>query len=166
MSIVATVALLLFILAAWSEAAYYASGIEFNELLTWDKMRPALASVRLTHFGCLGGIAIPMESIAVFGMIASIGIGLVSRWRPPTWLIVMYVGLFLVAGGWMGLIALLCTLHPLDGEFLDEGMARMDACGLWMIVVVAYLGNRLYRHRKHTEHHPAPYPEPHTVQEG
>jgi uncharacterized membrane protein len=152
MSIAATLALALFTLATWCEAAYYVSDIEFNELLTWDKMLPALKAVRLSHIERLGGIALPMESIAVAGMLAFIGIGLAPRWRPPTWAIASYIALLLIAGGWMGIITLLfCTLQPLDGEFLAEGVARMSACGVWVVVLMVYLGCRISKHRKNTD---------------
>ena len=145
MSIVATLSLSLYVFATWSEAAYYASSIEFNELLTWTKMLPAFSDVRFIDIARLSEAFILMEIIAVVGMLASIGIGTNPRWRPPIWAVASYTGLFLLAGGWIGLFIPLFLFQPLDGEFLDEGMARMTVCGLWSIVLICHIINRLVR---------------------
>ena len=151
MSIVATLALSLYVFATWSEAAYYASSIEFNELLTWNKMLPAFAAVRLINIVRLSEAFILMEITAVMGMLASIGIGTTSSWRPPMWAVASYTGVFLLVGGWVGIFVPLFLFQPLDGEFLDEGMARMTACGLWLIILICYIINWLTRDGKKTE---------------
>ncbi len=41
----------------------------------------------------------------------------------------------------------------LDGEFLDEMLARLTACGIWTALLLAFLVHRIVKSKKITEAH-------------
>ncbi len=147
--------LLLYLIAIWAEAAYFASTIEFNELLTCRKLLPAFAAVRWEHIQKLATVSIPMEIVTVVGLLATISTRLSKRYQPARAIVAIYAAILLLAGGWMGLLALPLMLQPWDGECLDEGMTRMAVCGVWTLVVLIHLAKRFMRNKNHTEQTPA-----------
>jgi len=146
--------LFLYLIAVWAESAYFASTIEFNELLTCQKLLPAFAAVRWEHVQKLAPVSIPMEIVSVVGLLVAILVGLAPRLKPARSLVALYTAILLLAGGWMGLFALPLMFQPWDGECLDEGMTRMAVCGAWTLVLIIYLVKGLMRNENHTEQSP------------
>jgi hypothetical protein len=146
----ASIALVIYLFALWSEAAYHAGGIGFNEDLTWSRM---LAAYRVTTFGDMVRLeTIPMGVVAVVGMLAGIIAAFIPRRTFPTWGLSIYLVVLLVSGGWMGMFALVFVpFDTLDGEFLAEGLARVTACGIWAALVSAVLVHRIVKWRRSTE---------------
>lgn len=141
--IAAAISLGTYMAALWSEAAYHAAGIGFQEKLTWARMFEAYQVTTLSDVIHLE--LLPMGAVAVVGMIATIGVMFIPNLRPPTWGLGVYLLTLLLAGGWIGLLAVfLLPVHlgSLDGEFLDEMLARATACGVWTALVLGFFIHR------------------------
>ncbi len=148
--IAASIALLIYLVAVWSEAAYEASDIGFNEDLTWSRM---LVAYRLTTFSDMLQLeTLPMGVVAVAGMLASILSAFTLNRTFSIWSLFAYVMVLIIAGGWMGLFALVfIPFDTLDGEFLAEGLARVTATGVWTILVISLLVHQAVKPRNSTE---------------
>lgn len=148
--IAASIALLIYLVAVWSEAAYEASDIGFNEELTWSRM---LVAYRLTAFADMLELeTLPMGVVAVVGMLASIMSAFVLNRTFSIWSLFAYVIVLIIAGGWMGMFALVfIPFDILDGEFLAEGLARVTATGIWAILVISLLVHQVVKLKNSTE---------------
>jgi len=140
-SAAAGASLALYAFAVWCEAACRPAGIGHNEVLTWSRMMGALERTTWSdlEFPVWLWTSMPLEPLGVIGMVGVLAWGLL-RQRPNSEggrvVVWGYSLLLLVAGGWLALLALPFNLigFPPDGEFLDEGIARISALGLWVIV--------------------------------
>lgn len=159
LGVAASIALLAYLVALWSEAAYDAGGIGFGEDLTWGRM---LAACRVTTFSHAMRLEmIPMGVVAVVGMLAAIAISVIPKGALPTWGVFLYTAILLISGSWTGLFVLVfLPFETLDGEFLAEGWARMGACGIWTLFLLAFLIVRMASRRKIIEPANPPYSEP------
>jgi hypothetical protein len=144
--IAASIALLIYIVALWNEAAYDPGGIGFAEDLSWSRMNAAYRVTTFAHVMQLE--VIPMGVVAVIGMVAAIVAAFMPNRTFPTWGLSLYLVVLLLSGGWMGLFALVFVpFDTLDGEFLAEGLARITACGVWTAVVLTFLTHRIVKGR-------------------
>lgn len=138
----AAIALLAYTMAILSEAAYYAGGIGFNEILTVERMLDAIscvgpADVTSREYG-------PADWTALFGMLIALSLW-GEIWRKlPIGFLAAYFIVFLAVGGWPGLIVVPFTpflfWEPMDGEFIADGVARFFALGVWAFAVLSILG--------------------------
>ena len=149
-SIAASIALLIYLVALWSEAAYHAGGIGFTEDLTWSRI---LAAYRVTNLDHVMRLEIlPMGVVAVIGMLAAIMADFMPNRTFPTWGLFLYVTVLLISGGWLGLLIIpFVPFENLDGEFLDDSFARVTACGVWTTLVLTFLGHRIVKVKRITE---------------
>ena len=141
LGIAAAISLLIYLIALWSEAACRAGDIGFSEELTWARM---IEAYRLTTFDHVMRVEmLPMGVVAVIGMIAAMLTGLFCHRWIPVWIWAVYLVALLISGGWIGFLILpFVPFDTLDGEFLDEQLARVTACGFWTALLLAFL---LYR---------------------
>ena len=79
----------------------------------------------------------PFGITAVAGMLTALAATLCGGRVWPRWAISFYAFLLLGSGGWIGFLMLFWLPFggPLDGEFLDDGGARLTAGGLWTACV-------------------------------
>ena len=150
LGIAAAISLLIYLAALWSEAAYRAGDIGFSEKLTWSRM---IEAYRLTTFDHVMRVEmLPIGIVAVIGMIGAMVAGLFRHRWVPVWVWAVYLVVLLISGGLIGLLIIpfvpFCTL---DGEFLDEKLARVSACGLWTAMLLALLLYRFVKSKKITE---------------
>lgn len=141
--LMAGVCLLVYLAAVGSEAAYGPGGIGFAEELTWARMS---AAYRVTGWADVRALDVtPFGIAAVAGMLTALAAALCGGRVWPTWAISFYAFLLLGSGGWMGFLMLvwLPFAGPLDGEFLDDGCARLTAVGLWTACVLFVLVHRI-----------------------
>ena len=146
----AALALFAYAMAILSEAAYYAGGIGFNEILTVERMLDAIACVTPAditrrEFG-------PADWTALFGMLIALSLR-GEIWRKlPIGFLAAYFLVFLAVGGWPGLIVVpflpFLFWEPMDGEFIADGVARFFALGVWAVAVLSILGWKLIELRR------------------
>jgi len=150
LGIAAAISLLIYLVALWSEAAYRAGDIGFSEKLTWSRM---IEVYRVTTFDHVMRVEmLPMGIVAVIGMIAAVVAGLFRHRWVPVWVWSVYLVALLISGGWMGLLIIpFVPFETLDGEFLDEKLARATACGIWTALLLALLLYRFVKLKKITE---------------
>ncbi|MDA8806664.1 hypothetical protein N9N55_05520 [Opitutales bacterium] len=150
LGIAATISLLIYLVALWSEASYRVGDIGFSEKLTWSRM---IEAYRLTTFDHVIGVELlPMGIVAVIGMITAMVVGLFRHQCVPCWAWVLYLFTLLISGGWIGLLIIpFVPFDTLDGEFLDEQLPRVAACGLWTALLLALLLYRFVKSKKVTE---------------
>ena len=131
--------LALYVQAVWCEAAYEPGHIQFGEVLTWGRMLDALSVTTWSDIRLLEPIWLgTLELTTLLGMAGAL-LWLALRPVPEgtvARLVVWGYGVLLLSlGGWIALFMLLITplQFPLDGEFLDEGGARLTAIGIWFV---------------------------------
>lgn len=148
--IAAGVALVIYLVALWSEAAYDPGGIGFAEDLTWSRM---VAAYRVTTVSdAIRLDMLPMGVVAVVGMLSAIVAAFMPKRNIPMWGLSIYTVVLLITGGWLGLLALVFVpFDTLDGEFLAEGLARITATGVWTGLVIASFAHRIITWRRDTE---------------
>ena len=136
------VAIFAYGLSLMCEAAYYAGGIGFNEVVTLERLLDALscvvpADIAQREFG-------PTDLIAIAGMFATLFLTLDRIRACPTAVLAAYVFLFVILGGWIGLVVVLYApfmfWQQIDGEFFADGVARFVAIGIWAGILVILMG--------------------------
>ena len=150
LGIAAAISLLIYLVALWSEAAYRAGDIRFSEKLTWARM---IEAYRLTTFDHVMRVGmLPMGVVAVIGMIAAMVTGLFRHRWVPVWVWAVYLVALLISGGWIGILIIpFVPFDTLDGEFLDEQLARVTACGFWTALLIALLLYGFVKSKRITE---------------
>jgi hypothetical protein len=150
LGIVASISLMIYVFALWNEAAYHAGGIGFLEELTWPRMIAAYRVTTIDHVVRLE--ILPMGAVAVMGMLVAIATAPFPLRTVPTWAWSIYSVVLLISGGWIGLAVIVTIpflgLPALDGEFLDEMLARLIASGIWTALVLVFLVHRIVRAKR------------------
>ena len=126
----------------WSETARNAAGIGFAETVDYRRLGHGFGGVTWDHLRSVR--LMEWEYVAAFGMIAFL-LMLTVRGTVPKWIAAIYLITLLASGGWIGLMLfpylpfnLLFRFNSLDGEFFEEGIARMMMGGLWPWLVLIW----------------------------
>lgn len=142
--------LLVLVLGFWSIEAYRVSGVGYSEPVDWAKLFAAFTGVDPLQFAKMK--LKPADWVAIPGMVFLGVFPLVTAARVPLPVMLGYLNLLLVSGGWIGVLLILGLPLALDatGEFFAEGLPGFYGSGVLSVGIGLWAIHRLIERKRET----------------
>jgi hypothetical protein len=134
-------------LALYLEAVSLAGAFDFSTPVTWGDITSSCGLVRLRHIK-----PVITDWVALAGMVGVLLRVLVFRRGGSNGMLIAYFTLFMATGGFVGLIAIFFGWFgaPIDGEFFQDGTPTFLAHGIWAMMLLGWMVNRLLAKFEHS----------------